>query len=121
MTTRLRFPPPLPFPPRTPKTRLLLLLLLSLLFFFAGGSKSVFSSSSSSDDDDDLLRQHHRDVRDTALSLLVNDRDVTETDRYDKSARTSFFFLTPSSSSFHVVFDLFELTKNKTYSLFLSF
>jgi hypothetical protein len=118
MTTR--FPPPLPFPPRTPKTRLL--LLLSLLFFFAGGSKSVFSSSSSSDDDDDddLLRQHHRDVRDTALSLLVNDRDVTETDRYDKSARTSFFFLT-SSSSFHVVFDLFELTKNKTYSLFLSF
>jgi len=87
MTTR--FPPPLPFPPRTPKTRLL--LLLSLLFFFAGGSKSVFSSSSD-DDDDDLLRQHHRDVRDTALSLLVNDRDVTETDRYDKSARTSFFF-----------------------------
>ena len=121
MTTR--FPPPLPFPHRTPKTRLLLLLLLSLLFFFAGGSKSVFSSSSSSDDDDDddLLRQHHRDVRDTALSLLVNDRDVTETDRYDKSARTSFFFLTSSSSSFHVVFDLFELTKNKTYSLFLSF
>jgi hypothetical protein len=118
MTTR--FPPPLPFPPRTPKTRLL--LLLSLLFFFAGGSKSVFSSSSSDDDDDDdLLRQHHRDVRDTALSLLVNDRDVTETDRYDKSARTSFFFLTSSSSSFHVVFDLFELTKNKTYSLFLSF
>jgi hypothetical protein len=117
MTTR--FPPPLPFPPRTPKTRLL--LLLSLLFFFAGGSKSVFSSSSSSDDDDDLLHQHHRDVRDTALSLLVNDRDVTETDRYDKSARTSFFFLTSSSSSFHVVFDLFELTKNKTYSLFLSF
>ena len=117
MTTR--FPPPLPFPPRTPKTRLL--LLLSLLFFFAGGSKSVFSSSSSSDDDDDLLRQHHRDVRDTALSLLVNDRDVTETDRYDKSARTSFFFLTSSSSSFHVVFDLFELTKNKMYSLFLSF
>ena len=116
MTTR--FPPPLPFPPRTPKTRLL--LLLSLLFFFAGGSKSVFSSSSS-DDDDDLLHQHHRDVRDTALSLLVNDRDVTETDRYDKSARTSFFFLTSSSSSFHVVFDLFELTKNKTYSLFLSF
>lgn len=113
MTTR--FPPPLPFPPRTPKTRLL--LLLSLLFFFTGGSKSVLSSSS--DDDDDLL-QHHRDVRDTALSLLVNDRDVTETDRYDKSARTSFFFLT-SSSSFHVVFDLFELTKNKTYSLFLSF
>jgi hypothetical protein len=46
---------------------------------------------------------------------------VTETDRYDKSARTSFFFLTSSSSSFHVVFDLFELTKNKTYSLFLSF
>ena len=90
MTTR--FPPPLPFPPRTPKTRLL--LLLSLLFFFTGGSKSVFSSSSSSDDDDDddLLHQHHRDVRDTALSLLVNDRDVTETDRYDKSARTSFFF-----------------------------
>ena len=41
--------------------------------------------------EDDLL-QHHRDVRDTALSLLVNDRDVTETDRYDKSARTSFFF-----------------------------
>jgi hypothetical protein len=119
MTTR--FPPPLPFPHRTPKTRLLLLLLLSLLFFFAGGSKSVFSSSSSSDDDDDLLHQHHRDVRDTALSLLVNDRDVTETDRYDKSARTSFFFLTSSSSSFHVVFDLFELTKNKTYSLFLSF
>ena len=119
MTTR--FPPPLPFPPRTPKTRLL--LLLSLLFFFAGGSKSVFSSSSSSDDDDDddLLRQHPRAVRDTALSLLVNDRDVTETDRYDKSARTSFFFLTSSSSSFHVVFDLFELTKNKTYSLFLSF
>lgn len=118
MTTR--FPPPLPFPPRTPKTRLL--LLLSLLFFFTGGSKSVFSSSSSDDDDDDdLLRQHHRDVRDTALSLLVNDRDVTETDRYDKSARTSFFFLTSSSSSFHVVFDLFELTKNKTYSLFLSF
>jgi hypothetical protein len=117
MTTR--FPPPLPFPPRTPKTRLL--LLLSLLFFFTGGSKSVFSSSSSSDDDDDLLHQHHRDVRDTALSLLVNDRDVTETDRYDKSARTSFFFLTSSSSSFHVVFDLFELTKNKTYSLFLSF
>ena len=117
MTTR--FPPPLPFPPRTPKTRLL--LLLSLLFFFAGGSKSVFSSSSSDDDDDDLLHQHHRDVRDTALSLLVNDRDVTETDRYDKSARTSFFFLTSSSSSFHVVFDLFELTKNKTYSLFLSF
>ena len=106
-----RFPPPLPFPPRTPKTRLL--LLLSLLFFFTGGSKSVFSSSSSADDDD-LLHQHHRDVRDTALSLLVNDRDVTETDRYDKSARTSFFFLT-SSSSFHVVFDLFELTKNKTY------
>ena len=88
MTTR--FPPPLPFPPRTPKTRLL--FLLSLLFFFAGGSKSVFSSSSSDDDDDDLLRQHHRDVRDTALSLLVNDRDVTETDRYDKSARSSFFF-----------------------------
>lgn len=117
MTTR--FPPPLPFPPRTPKTRLL--LLLSLLFFFTGGSKSVFSSSSSDDDDDDLLHQHHRDVRDTALSLLVNDRDVTETDRYDKSARTSFFFLTSSSSSFHVVFDLFELTKNKTYSLFLSF
>ena len=117
MTTR--FPPPLPFPPRTPKTRLL--LLLSLLFFFAGGSKSVFSSSSSSDDDDDLLHQHHRDVRDTAHSLLVNDRDVTDTDRYDKSARTSFFFLTSSSSSFHVVFDLFELTKNKTYSLFLSF
>jgi hypothetical protein len=117
MTTR--FPPPLPFPPRTPKTRLL--LLLSLLFFFAGGSKSVFSSSSSDDDDDDLLHQHHRDVRDTALSLLVNDRDVTETDRYNKSARTSFFFLTSSSSSFHVVFDLFELTKNKTYSLFLSF
>ena len=116
MTTR--FPPHLPFPPRTPKTRLL--LLLSLLFFFTGGSKSVFSSSSS-DDDDDLLHQHHRDVRDTALSLLVNDRDVTETDRYDKSARTSFFFLTSSSSSFHVVFDLFELTKNKTYSLFLSF
>ena len=114
-----RFPPPLPFPPRTPKTRLL--LLLSLLFFFTGGSKSVFSSSSSDDDDDDLLHQHHRDVRDTALSLLVNDRDVTETDRYDKSARTSFFFLTSSSSSFHVVFDLFELTKNKTYSLFLSF
>ena len=112
MTTR--FPPsPFPFPPRTPKTRLL--LLLSLLLFFTGGSKSVFSSSSS---DDDLL--HHRDVRDTALSLLVNDRDVTETDRYDKSARTSFFFLT-SSSSFHVVFDLFELTKNKMYSLFLSF
>ena len=117
MTTR--FPPPLPFPPRTPKTRLL--LLLSLLFFFAGGSKSVFSSSSSDDDDDDLLHHRHRDVRDTALSLLVNDRDVTETDRYDKSARTSFFFLTSSSSSFHVVFDLFELTKNKTYSLFLSF
>ena len=118
MTTR--FPPPLPFPPRTPKTRLL--LLLSLLFFFTGGSKSVFSSSSSDDDDDDdLLHQHHRDVRDTALSLLVNDRDVTETDRYDKSARTSFFFLTSSSSSFHVVFDLFELTKNKMYSLFLSF
>ena len=117
MTTR--FPPPLPFPPRTPKTRLL--LLLSLLFFFTGGSKSVFSSSSSDDDEDDLLHQHHRDVRDTALSLLVNDRDVTETDRYDKSARTSFFFLTSSSSSFHVVFDLFELTKNKTYSLFLSF
>ena len=88
MTTR--FPPPLPFPPRTPKTRLL--LLLSLLFFFTGGSKSVFSSSSSDDYDDDLLHQHHRDVRDTALSLLVNDRDVTETDRYDKSARTSFFF-----------------------------
>ena len=85
-----RFPPPLPFPPRTSKTRLL--LLLSLLFFFTGGSKSVFSSSSSDDDDDDLLHQHHRDVRDTALSLLVNDRDVTETDRYDKSARTSFFF-----------------------------
>ena len=87
-----RFPPPLPFPPRIPKTRLL--LLLSLLFFFTGGSKSVFSSSSSDDDDDDddLLHQHHRDVRDTALSLLVNDRDVTETDRYDKSARTSFFF-----------------------------
>ena len=120
MTTTTRFPPLFPFPPRTPKTRLL--LLLSLLFFFAGGSKSVFSSSSSDDDDDDdLLRQHHRDVRDTALSLLVNDRDVTETDRYDKSARTSFFFLTSSSSSFHVVFDLFELTKNKTYSLFLSF
>lgn len=117
MTTR--FPPPLPFPPRTPKTRLL--LLLSLLFFFTGGSTSVFSSSSSSDDGDDDLLQHHRDVRDTALSLLVNDRDVTETDRYDKSARTSFFFLTSSSSSFHVVFDLFELTKNKTYSLFLSF
>ena len=114
-----RFPPPLPFPPRTPKTRLL--LLLSLLFFFTGGSTSVFSSSSSSDDGDDDLLQHHRDVRDTALSLLVNDRDVTETDRYDKSARTSFFFLTSSSSSFHVVFDLFELTKNKTYSLFLSF
>ena len=112
MTTR--FPPsPFPFPPRTPKTRLL--LLLSLLLFFTGGSKSVFSSSPS---DDDLL--HDRDVRDTALSLLVNDRDVTETDRYDKSARTSFFFLT-SSSSFHVVFDLFELTKNKMYSLFLSF
>ena len=107
-----RFPPPLPFPPRTPKTRLL--LLLSLLFFFTGGSKSVFSSSSSDDDDDDLLHHRHRDVRDTALSLLVNDHDVTETDRYDKSARTSFFFLT-SSSSFHVVIDLFELTKNKTY------
>ena len=107
-----RFHPPFPFPPRTPKTRLL--LLLSLLFFFTGGSKSVFSSSSSDDDDDDLLHQHHRDVRDTALSLLVNDRDVTETDRYDKSARTSFFSLN-SSSSFHVVFDLFELTKNKTY------
>ena len=117
MTTTTRFPPPLlPFSPRTPKTRLL--LLLSLLFFFTGGSKSVFSSSSSSsgddDDDDDLLHHRHRDVRDTALSLLVNDRDVTETDRYDKSARTSFFFLT-SSSSFHVVIDLFELTKNKTY------
>ena len=116
MTTTTRFPPLLPFPPRTPKTRLL--LLLSLLFFFTGGSKSVFSSSSSSsdddDDDDDLLHHRHRDVRDTALSLLVNDRDVTETDRYDKSARTSFFFLT-SSSSFHVVIDLFELTKNKTY------
>lgn len=112
MTTTTRFPPPLPFSPRTPKTRLL--LLLSLLFFFTGGSKSVFSSSSSSDDGDDDLLQHHRDVRDTALSLLVNDRDVTETDRYDKSARTSFFFLT-SSSSFHVVIDLFELTKNKTY------
>jgi hypothetical protein len=117
MTTR--FPPP--FPPflPTPKTRLL--LLLSLLFFFTGGSTSVFSSSSSSDDGDDDLLQHHRDVRDTALSLLVNDGDATETDRYDKSARTSFFFLTSSSSSFHVVFDLFELTKNKTYSLFLSF
>ena len=101
--------PPFSFPP-TPKTRLL--LLFSLLFFFTGGSKSVLSSSS--DDDDDLL-QHHRDVRDTALSLLVNDRDVTETDRYDKSARTSFFFLTSSFSSFHVVIDLFELTKNKTY------
>ena len=116
MTTTTRFPPLLPFSPRTPKTRLL--LLLSLLFFFTGGSKSVFSSSSSSsgddDDDDDLLHHRHRDVRDTALSLLVNDRDVTETDRYDKSARTSFFFLT-SSSSFHVVIDLFELTKNKTY------
>ena len=117
MTTR--FPPP--FPPFLPTPKTSLLLLLSLLFFFTGGSKSVFSSSSSDDDDDDLLHQHHRDVRDTALSLLVNDRDVTETDRYDKSARTSFFFLTSSSSSFHVVFDLFELTKNKTYSLFLSF
>jgi len=102
--------PPFSFPP-TPKTRLL--LLFSLLFFFTGGSKSVLSSSS--DDDDDDLLQHHRDVRDTALSLLVNDRDVTETDRYDKSARTSFFFLTSSFSSFHVVIDLFELTKNKTY------
>ena len=112
MTTTTRFPPLFPFPPRTPKTRLL--LLLSLLFFFTGGSTSVFSSSSSSDDGDDDLLQHHRDVRDTALSLLVNDGDVTETDRYDKSARTSFFFLT-SSSSFHVVIDLFELTKNKTY------
>ena len=53
------------------------------------------------------------DVRETALSLLVNDRDVTETDRYDKTlARVSSSF---SSSSFHVVIDLFELTKNKTY------
>ena len=100
------------FPPPFTNRRERLLLLLSLLFFFTGGSKSVLSSSS--DDDDDLL-QHHRDVRDTALSLLVNDRDVTETDRYDKSARTSFFFLTSYFSSFHVVIDLFELTKNKTY------
>jgi hypothetical protein len=91
MTTR--FPPPFPPFRPTPKTRLL--LLLSLLFFFTGGSTSVFSSSSSSDDGDDDLLQHHRDVRDTALSLLVNDGDATETDRYDKSARTSFFFFFP--------------------------